>query len=137
MYCVFCLVAKSCLTFCDPMECSLPGSSVYAVSQATIQEWIAISYSKGSFKPREPVSPASAGGFFTVEPPGKLYHIYKSKKKLLPHTFYESNVYEGIKMWSDRKWYSKILIGMVYVKMGQKWKIESSFIRSSVLSVAT
>ena len=31
-YAVLCLVAQSCLTLCDPMECSLPGSSVYGDS---------------------------------------------------------------------------------------------------------
>ena len=41
------LVAKSCLT-CDPMNCSLPGSSVHRTSQARILEWVAISFSRGS-----------------------------------------------------------------------------------------
>ena len=33
----------SCLTLCDPMRCSLPGSSVHEISQARILEWVAIS----------------------------------------------------------------------------------------------
>ena len=37
------LVAKSCPTLCDPMNCSPPGSSVHEISQARILEWIAIS----------------------------------------------------------------------------------------------
>ena len=32
------VVAQSCLTFCDPMDCSLPGSSVHKILQATILE---------------------------------------------------------------------------------------------------
>ena len=37
------LVIQSCLTLCDPMDCSPPGSSVHGVSQARILEWVAIS----------------------------------------------------------------------------------------------
>ena len=35
-----CSVAQSCPTLCDPMDCSLPGSSVHGISQARISEWI-------------------------------------------------------------------------------------------------
>ena len=35
-----------CLTLCDPMDCSLPGSSVHGIFQARILEWAAISFSK-------------------------------------------------------------------------------------------
>ena len=45
-YCCCCLVAKSCLTVCDSMDSSLPGSSVHGISQARILEWIAISFSR-------------------------------------------------------------------------------------------
>ena len=41
-----CSVAQSCLTLCDPMDCSLPGSSVHGILQAGIP--VAISYSRGS-----------------------------------------------------------------------------------------
>ena len=41
------LVAKSCLTLCDPMDCGLPDSSVHGISQARILEWVAISFSRG------------------------------------------------------------------------------------------
>ena len=48
-----CLVAKSCPTLCNPMDCSPSGSSVHGIFQARILEWIAISYSRGSFQPRD------------------------------------------------------------------------------------
>ena len=48
-----CLVAKSCPTLCDPMNCSLPGSSVCGMSQARILAWGVISYSRGSSRPRD------------------------------------------------------------------------------------
>ena len=48
---------QSCLTLCDLMDCSPPGSSVHWISQARILEWIAISSSRGSSRPGvEPVS---------------------------------------------------------------------------------
>ena len=37
-----CLVAKLCLTLCDPVDCSPPGSSVHGILQARILEWVAI-----------------------------------------------------------------------------------------------
>ncbi|KAM7233977.1 hypothetical protein CapIbe_016113 [Capra ibex] len=43
-----CSVAQSCLTLCDPMDCSPPGSSVHQISQAGILESVAISFSRGS-----------------------------------------------------------------------------------------
>ena len=40
--------AQSCLTLCDPMDCSPPGSSVHGILQARILEWVAIPFSRGS-----------------------------------------------------------------------------------------
>ena len=40
------LVAQSCPTLCDPMDCNPPGSSVHEIFQARILEWVAISFSK-------------------------------------------------------------------------------------------
>ena len=39
--------------FCDPMDCSLPGSSVHGIFQAIVLEWIAISFSRGIFPTRD------------------------------------------------------------------------------------
>ena len=38
-------VAQSCLTLSDPMDCSLPGSSVHWIFQARVLEWVAIAFS--------------------------------------------------------------------------------------------
>ena len=46
-------VAQLCPTLCDPMDCSLPGSAVHGIFQAIVLEWIAISFSRGSFRPRD------------------------------------------------------------------------------------
>ena len=47
------LVAQLCLTLCDPVECSLPGSSLHGILQARILGWVAISFSIGSSQPRD------------------------------------------------------------------------------------
>ena len=41
------------LSLCDPMDCSPPGSSVHGIFQARILEWVAISSSRGYFRPRD------------------------------------------------------------------------------------
>ena len=47
------LSLQSCLTLCDPMGCSLPGSSVHGILQATILEWVAVPSSRRSFRLRD------------------------------------------------------------------------------------
>ena len=47
------LVAQSCLTLCDPMDCRLRGSSVHGIFQARILVWVAIYFSRGSFQLRD------------------------------------------------------------------------------------
>ena len=63
-------VTKSCLTLCDPMDYSPPGFSVHGISQARILEWVAISSSRESSRPRDRTCiscvPALAGEFFTT-----------------------------------------------------------------------
>ena len=51
--CVHAQSLQSCMTLCNPMDCSLPGSSVHGTSQARILEWAVISFSKGSSPPRD------------------------------------------------------------------------------------
>ena len=49
----------------------MPGSSVHSISQARILEWVAISFSRGSFQPKDRTNVSClAGEFFTTEPPG-------------------------------------------------------------------
>ena len=61
------LVAQSCLTLCDPMDCSRPGSSVHGILQARILEWVAISFSRGSSRLRDRTQVSCiAGRLFTL-----------------------------------------------------------------------
>ena len=46
-------VIQLCPTLCNPMDYSPPGSSVHGIFQARVLEWVAISFSRGSFRPRD------------------------------------------------------------------------------------
>ena len=60
-------VAQSCPTLCDPMDCSLPVSSFHGIFQATVLEWVAISFSRASSRPRDPTRMSHiVGRRFTV-----------------------------------------------------------------------
>ena len=64
---VLCLVAQSCPTVYDPMDCSPPGSSVHGILQAGILEWVAMPSARGSSQPRDGSQVSCiAGGFFTI-----------------------------------------------------------------------
>ena len=84
--CVCAKSPQSCLTFCDPMDCSPPGSSVHGILQAKILEWVAMSPSMGSSRTRDRpmsvMSPELASGFFTTgttwEAPGGVMVATKS-----------------------------------------------------------
>ena len=63
---LLCLVAQSCLTLCDPMHSSPPGSSVHEILQPRILEWVAMP-SRGSSQSRDRTQVSHiAGRFFTV-----------------------------------------------------------------------
>ena len=47
------MYTQSCLTLCDPIHCSPRGSSVLGIIQERILEWVAISFFRGSFQPRD------------------------------------------------------------------------------------
>ena len=75
------LVAKSCLTLCDPMDCSLPGSSVHGILQARILEWVAISFSTGSSWPRDQTCISCIGRWI-------LYHWATRKTWVMGSCYY-------------------------------------------------
>ena len=67
-----CVHAQLCLTLCDLMDCSLPGSSVRGILQTRILEWVAISFSRGDL-PKPGIkhrSPALQADSLPSEPPG-------------------------------------------------------------------
>ena len=59
--------AQSSPTLRDPMDCSLPGSSIHGVLQARVLEWAAIAFSRGSSRPRDRTQVSHiAGRHFTI-----------------------------------------------------------------------
>ena len=83
---------QSCLTLCDPKDCSLQGSSVYRILQAGILEWVAVPSFRGSSQ-TEGLNPCLLRlllwqmGFLPLEPPGKPIYT--------PHGNHKSKTYNG------------------------------------------
>ena len=87
LYCmkVKVLVAQLCLTLCDPVDCSLPGSCVHRISQARILEWVAISFSRGSSQPRDWTWVFfTAGRFFTFWATREAQKLIQHYKSIIP-----------------------------------------------------
>ena len=77
---VLCLVAQSCPTLCDPLDCSPPGSSLHGILQVRILEWVAMPSSRGSSQPRDWTQVSCISGrFFTVWATRKAHYrsIYR------------------------------------------------------------
>ena len=66
-YSVLCLVSQLCLTLCNPMDGSPPGSSVHGTLQVRILEWVAMPSSKESSQPRDQTQVSHVAGRFTKE----------------------------------------------------------------------
>ena len=107
------LVTQLCPTLCDPMDCSLPDSSVHGTLQARILEWVAI-FSPGHLPdPRiEPRSPELEADSLQTEPPGKTQrkkvkglgeYPFKRKKKFvyfwLCWVFFASWLFFSFREW--------------------------------------
>ena len=67
-------VTQSCLTFCNPMDCSPPGSSVHGIPQTRILDWVAVPSFRDLPDPEiEPASPDWQVDSLPLAPPGRLY----------------------------------------------------------------
>ena len=71
-------VTQSCLTLCDSMDCSLPGSSIHGIFQARVLEWVAsgLPFPSPGDPPDpgiEPGSPMLRADALPSEPPGKTH----------------------------------------------------------------
>ena len=90
--CVCAKSLQSCLTLCDPMDCSPPGSSIHGILQARILEWVAVTSFRGSY-PTQGSNPSllhllhwQAGFFLPLEPLGKPTNVnrFSSVAQLCP-----------------------------------------------------
>ena len=95
--CLCCLVAKSCQTLCDPMNCS-PSSSFCPWDFSGNNNGVGCHFLlQGNLLPpgTELVSPALASRYFTTEPPGKPKNIDRLFQKMKWHTVFEIGVGYG------------------------------------------
>ena len=107
---LYMLVTQSCPSLCDPMNYSLPRSSVHGLLQARILEWIAIPFSRGSSQKRDLIWVSHiASKFFTVWVTKALKcldfaHIvegrYKSPKSCVLNRLYWASIVPYSKNWN-------------------------------------
>ena len=100
--------ARSCPTLCDPMDCSLPGSPVHGIFQARVLEWVAISSSKVSSRPRDRTQVSCiAGRHFTVWATREAPNIHTAQAftllLLLLHWLCYSLCVDHNKLWNILK----------------------------------
>ena len=78
---------QSCLTLCDPMDCRLPGSSIYGILQARVLEWGAIAFSLDVISWLQkffPLSLNTAWGYFSTKGPREPFNwSWQSRGNLL------------------------------------------------------
>ena len=82
---------QSCPTLSIPMDCSLPGSSVYGIFQARILEWFAISFSRGSSRPG--IEPGSSA-LYTDSVPSEYQESFKKSGPRWPLSDGNSEILE-------------------------------------------
>ena len=103
--CVHAKSLQSCPTLCDPLDCSLLGSSVHGIPQARKLEWVAMPSSRASFQPRDQTSVSFVSlhwqvGSLPLAPPGNPRYIYiyiqlihfLIQQKLMQH--YKANIFQ-------------------------------------------
>ena len=94
------LAAQSCLTLCNPTDCSPPGSSVRGILQARILQWVAIPFSGGSSWHRDGTwVSCTAGRFFTIWATGKSL-IDEWRNQTQYYLWHHIIILSHVKEWS-------------------------------------
>ena len=94
---VLCLVTQSSSTLYDPMDCSLPGSSLHGDSPGRILEWVAMLSSRGSSQSRDRTQVScTAADSFPSEPPGKPMNTGVGSLSLLQEIFPTQELNRGL-----------------------------------------
>ena len=107
--------------FCDPMNCSPPGSFVHGISQASILEWDAISFSRRSCWPRDWTWVSCiADGFFTMSHKGSHWlNIFASK-------YPSAQQIQGILFYLICIWLHQVLVSAGRIFSGGMWALSCS-----------
>ena len=87
--CMCVSVTQLCPTLREPVDCSLPVSSVYGIFQARILEWIAISFSRGSSRPRDQTWVSCIAGRESCIPACKKKKKRKKELRPSPHIIHK------------------------------------------------
>ena len=94
-------VAQSCPTLCNPMYCSLPGSSLHGNLQARVLEWVAISFSRGSSWPRD--------GTWVSCIPGRRFNLWATREAQRQRN-QRSNCQHPLDHWKSKRVLEKHLL---------------------------
>ena len=76
---------QSCLTLWDPMDCSLPGTSVCGILQARILEWVAVSFSRGTSQPRDQTWVSCI--------PGRCFTIWATREAPIRYLYFPERIF--------------------------------------------
>ena len=107
-------VAQLCPTLCDHMNCSLPGSSGHGIFQARVLEWVAISFFRGSFRPRNWTQVSCiAGRRFNIWPTRETPKLGKEYVKAIychpAYLIYMQSTSREMPGWMKHKLESRLL----------------------------
>ena len=106
-----CAVSQSCLTLCDPLAYSPPGSSVHGILQARILEWVAISFTRGSAWPRDGTHISCTGRWIlnhwaTRKAPCTASTVHKTSQSWrhvreggIRHSYFPGDKSEALRSW--------------------------------------
>ena len=122
----WCLVSRLCSILCNPLDCSLPGSSVQEILQTRILEWVAISFPRGSFQPRDwtcvSYVSCTAGRFFTCWAPGeaKIQRYQDTKIRYFWINQQCSSLFQGIQDSQFSFWALSVEMGPLEREIDKK-----------------
>ena len=89
-------VTQSCLTLFNPMDCSLPGSSIYRIFQARILEWVAVSFSRRSSQPKD--------WTWVSRIVGRCFTIWATREVIVCGCFHEKHWAGWSTSWNQDCW---------------------------------
>ena len=100
--CVCAESLQSCPTLCDPVDCSPPGSSVHGISQTRILKWVAITFPRGSSRPRDQTRVSHiAGRVFTIWATKQTLPVGKKRSRGKLKYLAQTTAYLYLEPWTN------------------------------------